>query len=86
MSGAMHDICHAPPHGGRIRLLTAIYTMVLPGPQPGEERLIEGTLRLLDMPRPPRSRRRRVDVWLTVSGWAWTAYCAAFAFALWMLL
>jgi hypothetical protein len=60
--------------------------MVLPGPQPGEERLIEGTLRLLDMPRPPRSRRRRVDVWLTVSGWAWTAYFAAFAFALWMLL
>jgi hypothetical protein len=66
---------------------TAIYTMVLPGPQPGEERLIEGTLRLLDMPRPPRSRRRRVDVWLTVSGWAWTAYFGAFAFAaLWMLL
>lgn len=60
--------------------------MILPRPRPGEEGLIIGTLRLLDMPRATTPRGRRVDVWLTVSGWVWTVYFAAFALAVWIVL
>ena len=61
--------------------------MVLPTPQLGEERLTGSALRLLDIPSSsPRSRGLRVDVWLTVSAWGWTAYLAALALAVWMVL
>ena len=52
----------------------------------GEERLMGSALRLLDIQSSPRSRGRRVDVWLTVSGWVWAAYLTGLALAVWMVL
>jgi hypothetical protein len=38
------------------------------------------------MPASMVTRGRRVDIWLTVSAWLWTAYFAAFALAVWAVL
>jgi hypothetical protein len=61
----------------------------LPGPRPNrssEEPVVGGAFRLLQMPASMVTRGRRVDIWLTVSAWLWTAYFAAFALAVWAVL